>query len=64
MAVHFNHTIVWAADSKASATFLAEAPGITGPTPLGPFQVVATGNGVIRGSGSQDGVHLPTPRGN
>ncbi len=45
MAVQFNHTILWARDSKASATFLAEMLGLPAPTHWGPFQVVATQNG-------------------
>jgi catechol 2,3-dioxygenase-like lactoylglutathione lyase family enzyme len=46
MAVAFNHTIVWSHDSRASATFLAEILGLPGPTQWGPFQIVATENGV------------------
>ena len=45
MAVHLNHTIVYARDSKASATFLAEILGLPPPGHWGPFEVVATGNG-------------------
>ncbi len=46
MAVDFNHTIVWAKDSKASAPFLAEILGLPAPKRWGPFLVVATNNGV------------------
>ena len=46
MAVDFNHTIVWAKDSKASAPFLAEILGLPAPKRWGPFLVVATDNGV------------------
>jgi catechol 2,3-dioxygenase-like lactoylglutathione lyase family enzyme len=46
MPVDFNHTIVWAHDSEASATFLADILGLPAPKKWGPFQIVATGNGV------------------
>jgi catechol 2,3-dioxygenase-like lactoylglutathione lyase family enzyme len=46
VTVNFNHTIVWAKDSQASATFLAEILGLPPPTPWGPFQVVTTENEV------------------
>jgi hypothetical protein len=46
MAIDFNHTIVWARDSEASATFLAEILGLPAPKRWGPFLVVTTGNGV------------------
>jgi catechol 2,3-dioxygenase-like lactoylglutathione lyase family enzyme len=46
MAVDFNHTIVWARDSQASATFLAEVLGLPAPRPWGPFVVVSVNNGV------------------
>ena len=46
MSVEFNHTIVWSHDSKASATFLAGMLGLPEPKKWGPFQVVATANGV------------------
>ena len=45
MAVNFNHTIVYARDSRASATFLAEMLGLPEPKAWGPFQVVTTDNG-------------------
>src|SRR5262249_16839538 len=46
MTVEFNHTIVWAHDSKASAGLLSQMLGLPAPNQWGPFQVVATGNGV------------------
>jgi hypothetical protein len=45
VAVEFNHTIVWARDSGASAKFLAEILGLPAPKKWGPFEVVATDNG-------------------
>ena len=45
MAIHFNHTIVSAHDSKASATFLAEMLNLAAPQRWGPFQVVVAENG-------------------
>lgn len=38
--------LVWSHDSKSSAAFLAEMLGLPAPTKWGPFQVVATVNGV------------------
>jgi catechol 2,3-dioxygenase-like lactoylglutathione lyase family enzyme len=46
MPVDFNHTIVWSRDAGASATFLADMLGLPAPKRWGPFQVVATANGV------------------
>ncbi len=46
MPVEFNHTIVWSKDSRASAAFLAGILGLPPPRKWGPFQVVATSNGV------------------
>ncbi len=45
MAIDFNHTILSARDSRASANFLAEILGLPGPTHWGPFEMVATANG-------------------
>ena len=45
MSINFNHTIVYARDSRASATFLAEVLGLPAPKRWGPFQVVTTDNG-------------------
>jgi catechol 2,3-dioxygenase-like lactoylglutathione lyase family enzyme len=44
MAINFNHTIVSARDSKASATFLAEMLDLPAPTRWGPFEMVTTDN--------------------
>ena len=44
MAIHFNHTILSARDSGASARFLAEILGLPAPTRWGPFQMVTTAN--------------------
>jgi catechol 2,3-dioxygenase-like lactoylglutathione lyase family enzyme len=46
MTVELNHTIVAAHDKVAAATFLTDLLGLPAPTPFGPFQVVALGNGV------------------
>ena len=45
VAIQFNHTIVWARDSRASAKFLAEILGLSAPNRWGPFEVVTTENG-------------------
>ena len=44
MAIHFNHPILWAQDSEASATFLAEMLGLPAPRQWGPFHMVTTEN--------------------
>ena len=46
MAIDFNHTIVCARDSQASAAFLAEVLGLPAPRRWGPFAVVRVDNGV------------------
>ncbi len=46
MSIEFNHTIIWANDSKASAVFLADVLGLPPPRRWGPFQVVETANHV------------------
>lgn len=46
MTVRFNHTIVHARDSQASAAFLAEILGLPAPARFGPFLVVELDNGV------------------
>ena len=46
MAIDFNHTIVWARDSQASAAFLTEVLGLPAPRRWGPFVVVRVDNGV------------------
>jgi catechol 2,3-dioxygenase-like lactoylglutathione lyase family enzyme len=45
MAVDFNHTILSARNSEASAKFLAEMLGLPAPRRWGPFQMVTTENG-------------------
>ena len=45
MAIQFNHTILYARDSQASAKFLADILGPPAPTHWGPFEMVATANG-------------------
>ena len=45
MAVHFNHTILSASDSKASAKFLTEMLNLPAPKHWGPFEMVVTDNG-------------------
>ncbi|TIQ01514.1 MAG: VOC family protein, partial [Mesorhizobium sp.] len=42
MAIDFNHTILPARDSEASAKFLAEMLGLPAPRRWGPFQMVTT----------------------
>jgi hypothetical protein len=44
MAIHFNHTILLARDSKASAVFLAEMLALPAPRKWGPFYMVTTEN--------------------
>lgn len=44
MAIHFNHTILLARDSKVSAKFLAEMLGLPAPKHWGPFEMVTTEN--------------------
>ena len=44
MAIDFNHTILSARDSKASAGFLAEMLGLPAPRRWGPFYMVTTAN--------------------
>lgn len=45
MAIDFNHTILSARDSKASASFLAEMLDLPEPKRWGPFYMVTTANG-------------------
>jgi catechol 2,3-dioxygenase-like lactoylglutathione lyase family enzyme len=45
MAIQFNHTILSARDSRASAKFMAEILGLPAPKHWGPFEVVTTENG-------------------
>jgi len=44
MAIDFNHTILSARDSKASADFLAGILGLPAPRRWGPFYMVTTSN--------------------
>ncbi|WP_287347149.1 VOC family protein [Mesorhizobium sp.] len=44
MEIHFNHTILPARDSKASADFLADMLGLPAPRRWGPFHIVTTDN--------------------
>jgi catechol 2,3-dioxygenase-like lactoylglutathione lyase family enzyme len=44
MAIQFNHTILYAHDSEASAKALAEILGLPAPARWGPFMVVKTNN--------------------
>jgi catechol 2,3-dioxygenase-like lactoylglutathione lyase family enzyme len=45
MTIQFNHTILYAHDSEASAKFLGEMLGLPAPVKWGPFVVVKTDNG-------------------
>jgi catechol 2,3-dioxygenase-like lactoylglutathione lyase family enzyme len=44
MAIDFNHTILSARDSKASAEFMADILGLPAPRRWGPFYMVTTAN--------------------
>ncbi|MEX3955481.1 VOC family protein [Trinickia sp. EG282A] len=46
MSIALNHTIVYAHDRDASATFLTEILGLPKPTPFGPFLTVHLSNDV------------------
>lgn len=46
MTVQLDHTIVYARDKRASATFLADILGLPAPVPFGPFMGVQAGNEV------------------
>jgi hypothetical protein len=59
MAIHFNHTILLAHDSKASATFLAEMLALPAPRRWGPFYMVTTENGANLDYMDTDGDILP-----
>jgi catechol 2,3-dioxygenase-like lactoylglutathione lyase family enzyme len=59
MAVQLNHTIVFARDSKASATFLAELLGLPVPTRYGPFLMVEAANSVTLDFMDTDGQITP-----
>ena len=59
MTIEFNHTIIWARDSKASAAFLADMLGLPAPRHWGPFEVVTTSNSVNLDFMDKDG-EIPT----
>ncbi len=59
MAVELNHTIVYAHDSHASATFLAGMLGLPAPARFGPFLTVAADNGVTLDFMDTDGEVSP-----
>lgn len=46
MSVALNHTIIYARDRDASATFLTDILGLAQPTPFGPFLTVHLSNDV------------------
>jgi catechol 2,3-dioxygenase-like lactoylglutathione lyase family enzyme len=45
VAIQFNHTILYARDSQASAKFLTDILGLPASTHWGPFEMVTTANG-------------------
>ena len=45
MSIRFNHTLVYARDKEASASFLTEILGLPPASPFGPFLVVELENG-------------------
>jgi catechol 2,3-dioxygenase-like lactoylglutathione lyase family enzyme len=55
MAVQLNHTIVYARDKAASASFFADVLGLPAPTPFGPFMTVETENDVTLDFLGRDG---------
>lgn len=59
MAIHFNHTILAARDSQASATFLGEMLGLPAPRRWGPFHMVETENGANLDYMTTDGEIVP-----
>jgi catechol 2,3-dioxygenase-like lactoylglutathione lyase family enzyme len=59
MAVDFNHTILSARNSEASAKFLAEMLGLPAPRRWGPFQMVTTENGANLDYMNTDGEITP-----
>src|SRR5262249_7844113 len=58
-AWYFNHTIVWARDSQASAKFLADVLGLPAPKRWEPFLVVTTDNGTNMDFMDADGEIAP-----
>src|SRR5260370_27516137 len=61
MAIHFNHTILSAHDSKASAIFLAEMLNLPPQRRWGPCQMVVTENGANLDYMGTDGEISPHP---
>jgi catechol 2,3-dioxygenase-like lactoylglutathione lyase family enzyme len=59
VTIKLNHTIVYARDKHASATFLAEILGLPGPVPFGPFLGVEVGNEVTLDFIDADGKIAP-----
>jgi len=59
MTVQLNHTIVWSRDSRAAAAFLADILGLPKPATWGPFEIVATDNGVSVDFAERDGAIAP-----
>jgi catechol 2,3-dioxygenase-like lactoylglutathione lyase family enzyme len=59
MAIQFNHTILSARDSAASAKFMAEVLGLPAPVRWGPFDVVTTANGANLDYMQVDGAIAP-----
>jgi catechol 2,3-dioxygenase-like lactoylglutathione lyase family enzyme len=59
MAIQFNHTILSARDSQASAKFLADMLGLPAPTHWGPFEMVTTANGANLDYMDSDGTINP-----
>lgn len=46
MGIQLNHTIVWCADRRRSARFMADILGRPAPSSFGHFEVVSLDNGV------------------
>jgi catechol 2,3-dioxygenase-like lactoylglutathione lyase family enzyme len=59
MAIQFNHTILYARDSQASAKFLAGILGLPAPIHWGPFEMVLTANGANLDYMDTDGKVIP-----
>jgi len=59
MAVQFNHTILYARDSRASAKFLADLLGLPARVHWGPLKMVTTANGANLDYLDTDGTITP-----
>ena len=59
MTAKLNHTIVYARDKHASASFLSEVLGLPAPVPFGPFMGVQAGNEVTLDFIEADGQITP-----